>query len=95
MKSNCEECKLKDDCSPMYPCELSNKLEETRIELDNYKSAWNKIKDFIEDLQEGFENTFAYSNPQIEEIEDEMNRLEEKLLKDAYKSGYCKAKKGE
>ena len=81
MKSNCEECKLKDECRHFYPCETDNIDEIVTRKLGGYAMAWDKLKDFVETLQEGFENTFAYSNPQIEEIEDEMNRLEEKLLK--------------
>lgn len=55
-------------------------LEELKIQLDNYKTAWNKLKSFVEDLQEGHENTYAYSNEYIDYVLDEMNQMEEKLL---------------
>lgn len=81
MKSNCEECKLKNECSPMYPCELNNKWEEARAEADRYKAAWSKLRTFVEALQDGFENYHAYSSPHLEDVENEMNLLEEELLK--------------
>ena len=81
LKSNCEECYIRKDCEQMYPCEHNNALEEVKWQFSRYKDAWDKLREFVEALQEGFENTFGYSNPQIEEIEGQMNQLEEKLLK--------------
>lgn len=79
IKSNCEEYRLKDECMVLYPCEHSNKLEEARLELDRYKEAWSQLKRFVEALQDGHENQYAFSNQYIEYIEDEMTQLEDKL----------------
>lgn len=76
---NCENCELRAECSPMYPCELSNKLEEARAELCKYKNAWEDLKDSVAILQLNFENAYHYSNPQIEEIECYINQFEEKF----------------
>ena len=59
-----------------------SKSKEAIILLARYKVAWNKLKDFVEALQEGHKNQYAYSNQYIDYIDDEMVELEEKYLTD-------------
>lgn len=55
-----------------------NNQQARRIFTDNYKTAWNKLKDYVECLQEGHENLYAYSNEYLEYVEEEINQLEER-----------------
>lgn len=77
--SRCDDCKLKDECRYFYPCEADNIDEIITRKLGGYAMAWDKLKDFVEALQEGHENTYAYSNEYIDYVLDEMNQLEERL----------------